>query len=316
MISNMTGGKALPREITDQIVERTDGVPLFIEELTKSVIESGVVADAGDRYTAADATPSLGIPTSLHASLLARLDRLAPTREVAQIGATLGRSFSHELISAVAQMPQQKLDDALEQLVGAELIFRRGMPPDAEYAFKHALVRDAAYDTVLRSNRIGLHAHIASVLERDFPETITASPEILAQHYTSGGIAQQAVPYWLKAGHVALQKSHLAEAASSLRKGLELVSHLADKNARIELELQLQAALAITLSGSLGLGKPDVEQAYLRARQLCDEIGSAPQLFPVLYGLFAFHWSRADLQKALTNAEEMWVLRCRRVTQP
>ncbi len=305
MISHMTGGKALPREITNQIVERTDGIPLFIEELMKAVIETGVVVDAGDRYAAADATPSLAIPRSLHASLLARLDRLAPTREVAQIGAALGRSFSHELISAVADMPDQVLDDALEQLVRAELVFRRGTPHDAEYTFKHALVRDAAYDTLLRSNRIGLHAHIASVLERDFRETITASPEILAQHYTSAGIAEKAIPYWLKAGHVALQKSHLAEATTNLRKGLKLISGLADENARAELELELQAALAITLSGSMGLGRPEVEQAYLRARELCDEIGSGPQLFPVLYGLFVFHWSRANIKEALTNAEEM-----------
>ena len=153
MIEHVTGGKALPKEITEQIIDRTDGVPLFIEELTKSVIESGLVAEAGGRYMmTAPATP-LAIPTTLHASLLERLDRLAPTREVAQIGAALGRSFSHELISAVAQVPQHSLDDALEQLVSAELIFRRGMPPDAEYTFKHALVQDAAYSTLLRSRR-------------------------------------------------------------------------------------------------------------------------------------------------------------------
>jgi class 3 adenylate cyclase len=153
MIGYMIGRKALPREIADQIIERTDGVPLFIEELTKTVIESGVVADAGDRYTTTSAAPSLTIPTSLHASLLARLDRLAPTRELAQIGATLGRSFSHELVSAVAGMPQQLLDNALAQLVRAELIFQRGAPPDAEYTFKHALVQDAAYSTLLRSRK-------------------------------------------------------------------------------------------------------------------------------------------------------------------
>jgi class 3 adenylate cyclase/tetratricopeptide (TPR) repeat protein len=164
LISQMTGGKTLPREITDQIVERTDGVPLFIEELTKSVIESGVVADAGSRFTLTGAAQSLAIPTSLQASLLARLDRLAPTREVAQIGATIGRSFSHELISAVAQMPLQRLDDALEQLVHAELIFRRGSPPDAEYTFKHALVQDAAYSTLLRSRRQQLHGRVAATI--------------------------------------------------------------------------------------------------------------------------------------------------------
>ena len=153
----MTGGKALPKEIADQIIDRTDGVPLFIEELTKSVVESGLVTEAGDGYSVTGPAGPLAIPTTLHASLLARLDRLAPAREVAQIGAALGRAFSHELISAVAAMPQRKLDDALEQLVRAELIFRRGVPPDAEYTFKHAFVQDAAYDTLLRGNRQQLH---------------------------------------------------------------------------------------------------------------------------------------------------------------
>ena len=159
MIRYVTGGKALPKEIANQIIDRTDGVPLFIEELTKAVVESGIVTEAGDHYTATGPVAPLAIPTSLHASLLARLDRLAPTREVVQIGAALGRSFSHELISAVAGMPQQQLNDALAQLVSAEMIFRRGTPPDAEYTFKHALVQDAAYGTLLRSRRQDLHAH-------------------------------------------------------------------------------------------------------------------------------------------------------------
>jgi predicted ATPase len=189
MITRVTGGKALPKEIADQIIDRTDGVPLFIEELTKSVVESGLVTEAGDRYAATGPAAPLAIPTTLHASLLARLDRLAPTREVAQIAATLGRSFSHELLSAVAQMPLQKLDDALEQLVRAELIFQRGTPPDAEYTFKHALVQDAAYDTLLRSNRQQLHARIAVVLESKFPEVVTSTPEVLAQHYMTAGMA-------------------------------------------------------------------------------------------------------------------------------
>jgi predicted ATPase len=144
MIKHVTRGKVLPKEISDQIVDRTDGVPLFIEELTKTVVESGMLTEAGDRYAIAGPVPPLAIPMTLHASLLARLDRLAPTREVVQIGAALGRQFSHELISAVATMPKQRLDDALAQLVDAELIFRRGTPPDAEYTFKHALVQDAA----------------------------------------------------------------------------------------------------------------------------------------------------------------------------
>jgi predicted ATPase len=166
MIAHVTGGKALPKEISDQIVDRTDGVPLFIEELTKTVMESGIVSATAAGYAATVPVASLAIPTSLQASLLARLDRLAPTREVVQIGAALGRQFTHELISAVAFMPQQKVDDALARLADAELIFRRGTPPDAEYTFKHALVRDVAYDTLLRSGRQQLHSRIATVLER------------------------------------------------------------------------------------------------------------------------------------------------------
>ena len=305
MISRMIGGKALPREIADQIVERTDGVPLFIEELTKSVLESGLVTEAGERYAVAGPAGPLAIPTTLHASLLARLDRLAPAREAAQIGAALGRSFSHELISAVAQMPLQKLDDALEQLVRAELIFRRGTSPDAEYTFKHALVRDAAYDTLLRSNRQQLHARIAAVMESKFPEVVTMTPEVLAQHYTAAGVAERAIPYWSKAGEAALRHSNLAEATSNLKKGLELIPNIADEKVRAQLELNLQVTLAATLSGSRGFAMPEVEQAYVRARTLCDQIGGAPELLPVLYGLFVFHWVRGHLETALRNAEEM-----------
>jgi hypothetical protein len=182
MISQITGGKALPRKVTAQIVERTDGVPLFVEELTKAVIESGIVVDAGDHYTIPSGVPILAIPTSLHGSLLARLDRLAPTREVAQIAAALGRTFSHELISAVAAMPQKALDDALAQLVDAELIFGRGAPPHAEYTFKHALVQDAAYETLLRSARQQLHGRIAATLENRFSEIVEAQPQLIARH--------------------------------------------------------------------------------------------------------------------------------------
>ena len=249
--------------------------------------------------------PSLAIPTSLHASLLARLDRLAPTREVAQIGAALGRQFSHELISAVAAMPQERLTDALEQLASAELVFRRGTPPDAEYTFKHALVRDTAYETMLRNSRQRLHARIAAVFESKFPETAAATPEVLAQHYTAAKVAERAIPYWLKAGEAALQRSNLAEATSNLKKGLELIPNIADEKVRAQLELNLQVTLAVTLSGSKGFAMPEVEQAYVRARTLCDQIGGAPELLPVLYGLFVFHWVRGHLETARSNAEEM-----------
>ena len=197
MITHVTGGKALPQEIADQITNRTDGVPLFIEELTKAVVESGLVVECGDRYLVTGPVTPLAIPTSLQASLLARLDHLAPARDVAQIAAALGRQFSHELIRAVAPMPRKQLDDALAQLVCAELIFRRGVPPQAEYTFKHSLVQDAAYGTLLRSRRQQLHARIAATLEDQFPEVVVARPALLARHCAEAGLVEKAVAYWL-----------------------------------------------------------------------------------------------------------------------
>ena len=224
MIANVTGGKALPKDIAEQIIDRTDGVPLFIEELTKTVVESGIVTETGDHYAVAVPMAPLAIPTSLQASLLARLDRLAPTREVAQIGAALGRSFSYELISAVAGMPQQKIDEILDQLASAELIFRRGTPPNAEYTFKHALVQDTAYSTLLRSRRQQLHARIATTLESRFTEIAEGQPELVAHHCAEAGLTEKAVSYRLKAGQKAVARSAMLEAVSQLQNGLDLLS--------------------------------------------------------------------------------------------
>lgn len=278
MITYLTGGKALPREIADQIAERTDGVPLFIEELTKSVVESGIVAETGSTYTASGPAAQLAIPTTLHASLLARLDRLAPTREVAQIGAALGRSFSHELLSAVVQMPQQKLDEALEQLVSAELIYRRGTPPDAEYTFKHALVQDAAYSTLLRSRRQQMHERIAAVLEGRFPEVVQAQPELLAQHCAQAGLKERAVEHFLKAGRQAIARGTMTEAAIQLRKGLEILSSLPDTTARREQELNLQIELGHALVTTMGYSAQEPGEAFARARELCALLGEPAQL--------------------------------------
>jgi class 3 adenylate cyclase len=225
MIGHVTG-KSLPKEITDQIVDRTDGVPLFIEELTKNVVESGLVAEAGDRYAVTGPAVPLAIPTTLHASLLARLDRLAPTRELAQIGAALGRQFSHELISAVAQLPQRQVDDALAQLVHAELIFRRGTPPDAEYTFKHALVQEAAYGTLLRARRQQLHGRITAVLESEFPEVPKSRPELLAHHCAEAGLSEKAIDYYLEGSQRATAASNNTEASRHLGKALSLLQTL------------------------------------------------------------------------------------------
>ena len=252
MIAQVTGGKALPKEITDQIIDRTDGVPLFIEELTKSVVDSGGVIEAGDRYAVTGS--ALAIPTTLQASLLARLDRLASAREVAQIGAALGRSFSHELISAVANIPQPQLDDALEELVRAELIFRRGTPPEAEYTFKHALVQDAAYATLLHSRRRELHARVADTLERArVVDRAAVRPEILAYHLAQTPATERAVAYLREAAQVAAERWANAEAVQHLSRARELSSKLDDGQAKRELELAILLELGPMLLKSRGL---------------------------------------------------------------
>ena len=294
IIAGVTGGKALPREVAEQIIDRTDGVPLFVEELTKAVIESGMLTDQGDRYTAAGPLPALAIPATLHGSLLARLDRLAPVRDVAQVGAALGRQFSHELISAVAAMPQPQLDGALAQLVGAELVYRRGVPPDAEYTFKHALVQDAAYQSMLRSRRAHLHARIAGVLERSFPELAKAEPETLARHLAAAGLAQRTIPYWLAAGRRAYQRGAPKEAIAQLNAGIGLLAQVQDETARIELELDLQNALGHACAAAKGYAAPEVEAALSRAHELCLRTGKTAELGPAVLGLAVFHWNRGN----------------------
>jgi class 3 adenylate cyclase/tetratricopeptide (TPR) repeat protein len=308
MIAHVTGGRVLPQDIADQITDRTDGVPLFIEELTKAVVESGQLVEAGDRYVARGRVSPLGIPTSLQESLLARLDRLAPTSDVAQIAAALGRQFSHELISAVAAMPPQQLDDALAQLVNAELIFRRGTPPDAEYTFKHALVQDTAYGTLLRSRRQQIHARIAAALEDQFPDIVLAQPALLARHCAEAGLAEKAVVYWLKAGQQALVRSAPTEAAAQLRKGLDALEGLPDGAGRRQQELDLLLALGSALTATKGYSAPEVGETYARARALADlaeQINRPEYPWGVFYGQWVFHRVRAEHRLALALAEQM-----------
>jgi tetratricopeptide (TPR) repeat protein len=305
MISHVVRGKALPREIIAQIVERTDGVPLFVEELTKAVVESGLLTNSGEGYTVAGPVPPLAIPTSLQASLLARLDRLAPTRELAQIGATLGRSFSYEMISALAAMPRQQLDDALAELVHAELIFQRGIPPDAEYTFKHALVQSAAYGTLLRERRQQLHARIASALEGRFPDVVAAQPQLLAHHCTEASLNEKAIAYWLKAGQQALQHSAMVEAEAQLRKGLALLTGLPDGPNRQQQELDLQAALGPALIATKGYTTSDVGDAFARASTLAENLGRPDYQVPLLYGHWAYHFVRSENTLALPLANRI-----------
>jgi class 3 adenylate cyclase/predicted ATPase len=303
MVERLTGGKSLPAEVLQQILLKTDGVPLFLEELTKTVLESGMLTDAGDHYELSGSLPLLAIPATLHDSLMARLDRLAPVKEVAQIGAVIGREFSHELLAAVAPMSANQLGDALEQLVNSELVFCHGTPPGATYSFKHALVQDAAYQSLLKSKRQQLHARIAQVLELS-PEA-EAAPEVLAQHFTDAGLNAQAVRYWHKAGELAAGRSANVEAIAHLGKGLELVAKLPDEPKRAEQEFALRLAVGGPLIATRGYAVAEVERTYGRAWALCDQLGRSAELFPVLRGLWNCYFVRGDFQRAHDLAEQL-----------
>ena len=245
MVSKLAGGKALPAELLAQILTRTDGVPLFVEELTKSILESGMLKDAGDRHEYSSSATTVAIPATLRDSLMARLDRFLPVKEVAQIGAAIGREFSYELISAVAPMSLTQLDDGLARLIESGLAFRRGAPPEATYIFKHALVQDAAYDSMLKSRRQELHGKIARVIEERLPNVKDAEPEVLAHHYTEVGLPEKAVPYWIRAGQQALGRLALPEAIAHLQAGLGLVAMLATSEQRDRRELETRALLSL-----------------------------------------------------------------------
>jgi predicted ATPase len=207
IIAGVTKGKALPDAVAEQILARTDGVPLYIEELTSTLLESGLMRETPDRYVLDGPLPPLAIPTTLQASLVARLDHLAMVKDVAQIGAAIGREFSHDLIAAVTSLPPVDLDVALDRLTASGLISRRGTPPDATYCFKHALVQDAAYDTLLKSRRQQLHARIAKVFVERFPMIVDSLPEVVAPHLTEAGLPSEAIGYWRKAGQLASARS-------------------------------------------------------------------------------------------------------------
>ena len=305
MVERVTGGKALPAEVLDQIVAHTDGVPLFVEELIKTVLESGLLRDSGDRYELSGPLPPLAIPATLHDSLMARLDRVAPVKDVAQIGAVIGREFSYELLVAVADRPEDQLRLALDQLVTSELIFRYSALPAATYSFKHALVQDVAYQSLLKSRRQELHGRIACVLEEQFSEPADVKPELLAHHCTEAGLPEKAVEYWYQAGRLASERSALAEAIGHFGKALELIATLPDPSARVEREIDLQIALGGALIAAKGHAAPETGRAYARAHELCRQVGDLGRLFPVLFGQWVFHMVRAEHAAAQKIAEEL-----------
>jgi class 3 adenylate cyclase/predicted ATPase len=312
LIAQSAGGKALPDEIVAQIVDRTDGVPLFVEELTKSVIESGLLREEADRYVLDGPLPLLAIPTTLHASLMARLDRLAAVRRVAQTGAAIGRSFPYLLLRAVSRLPEDELQTALVRLVASELVSQRGTPPDAVYSFKHALVQDAVHGSLLRKARRRLHAQIAEALETHFPEMIENRPERFAQHYAEAGLVEKSVACWGKAGRRSVAHSAMEEAAAQFQKGLDQLMLLPDAPGRRRLELEFYSALGAVLQAVKGFAAPETGRAYDRARDLWERLGSPSEFLHIPRGQSIYRAIRGQLDLALRMDEDLLRLSRRR----
>jgi class 3 adenylate cyclase/predicted ATPase len=304
MVEKVTGEKALPAEVLDEIVAKTDGVPLFVEELTKTVLESGIVEERDGSYHLTGPFSHVAIPSTLHDSLMARLDRLAPVKEVAQIGACIGREFTLELLAAVSPLHDNELHDALQQLTNSELIFARGTPPDASYMFKHALVQDAAYESLLKSKRQQLHSRLADVLRQRFPDIVENEPEVIAHHCTEAGLTEPAIDYWARAGRLAAQRSSYLEAVAHLNKGLSLVPSLPDSAKPVEQELMLLNLLATPLMYTKGYAAPEAGRVYDRVHELCRQVGESVHIFQALSGISQYHMVRGDIDRALALAEE------------
>ena len=285
MIDGVVGNKHLPASVRQDIIERSDGIPLFVEEMTKAVLEAANEGTA-ERVVAVIPSPSVAVPASLHASLMARLDRLGPAKELAQIGAAIGREFSHGLMAAVAGKPEAEVQPALDRLVAAGLLFRQGSPPHATYLFKHALVQDAAYGTLLRGPRQELHARIAAATETGMPERVEREPELLAYHYAEAGQPDTAAGYWLAAGRLAARRSANSEAVAHLRLGIAAVRGLPETVERNRLELALQLALGPALVSSRGFGDAEASTGYQRAAELARRLGDDRDRFAATWGLW------------------------------
>jgi predicted ATPase len=305
MVIGVTGGKKLPDELLNQIVDKSDGVPLVVEELTKTLLELGHLTETNGHYQLTQALPTLAIPATLHDSLMARLDRLSSAKGLAQLGAVIGRQFSYALLEAISSLEASMLQRELGKLVEVELVYQHGLPPQATYTFKHALIQEAAYQSLLRSTRQQYHQRIAQVLAERFSETAETQPELLAHHFTEAGLYEQALGYWQRAGQLAIKRSSPAEAISHLTMGLEVLSTLPVTPEHTQHELLLQHDLGTSLMAIKGYAAPEVESPLSRARELCQQVGETPQLFPVLWGLWAFYLVRAELQTARELGEQL-----------
>src|SRR5262252_8668709 len=311
MVGRVTGGRVLPAEVMKQIVTKTDGNPLFVEELTKTVLEAGILVEDAEGYRLDGPLPPLAIPETLQDSLMARLDRLAPVREIAQIAAAIGREFSYPLVRALVGRDETALKDGLAQLEQAELVFRRGEPPEAIYSFKHALVRDAAYESLLKSRRQQLHGQIARALEQSFADIVASQPEIVAHHFTAADLVDPAIDYWLRAGNLALSRSANAEAVKHLRQGIELTRSLAPSPERVRKELDFYLDLGPAMAATEGDAAPETLRVFSHARDLMGDRGTLTEQMTVLWGVYLAHSMRGEniaardvSQRCLALAEE------------
>ena len=304
MIDRIAGNKQLPGNVRQDIIERTDGIPLFVEEMTKAVLEAESHSEA-ERAAAAIPSAAVAVPATLHASLMARLDRLGgPAKEVAQIGAAIGREHSHALLALVTRKPDAELEAALDRLVAAGLLFRQGLPPHATYLFKHALVRDVAYGSLLRGQRQQLHGRIADVLAEHFPTTVEAEPEVMAHHYREAGLADAASTYFERAGDRAVARSAYIEATAHFRAAIAEADRLPEKDERARRALTLLLKLGPAIGWTIGEWKPEFEAVYRRAHDLGREVGDGPELFRATWGLWAYA-RRTDEKQSRKWTEEL-----------
>jgi class 3 adenylate cyclase/tetratricopeptide (TPR) repeat protein len=308
MVAWVTGGRPLPTEVTEQIVVKTDGNPLFIEELTKAVLEAGILVEDAEGYRLDGPLPPLAIPETLQDSLMARLDRLAPAKEIAQIGAAIGREFSYSLLRELVGRDKTTLNDALAQLEQSELVFRRGKRPEAVYSFKHALVQDAAYESLLKSHRQVLHQRIAETLRDRFPTVSDTEPEIIAHHFTQAGLIDPAIDYWLKAGNLALSRSANIEAVKHLRQGMELMQFQTPSPQRLRKELDFYLALGPATAATEGFAKPETWGVFSHARDLLGDGGTLTEQMTVLWGTYLSHSMQAEHNAALKVARQLVAL--------
>ncbi|ETW97768.1 MAG: hypothetical protein ETSY2_43985, partial [Candidatus Entotheonella gemina] len=304
LVMRLAGGKTLPSEVVEHIVVKTDGVPLYVEELTKMLLESDLLREEAEQYGLTGPLLMVAIPDTLQDSLMARLDQMNTAKEVAQFGAVLGREFTYEMLQAISSQDEETVQAGLVQLVKAELLYQRGRLPRARYLFKHALIQDAAYASLLRSTRQRVHQQIAQLFEARFPEAVETQPELLAYHYTEAGRRELAVAYWQRAGHRANTGSAHQEAASHLNNGLKVLTLLPETPERVDREIALQVALGQALMAAKGQGVPEVERAFSQALVLCQQVEESPQLFSVLWGLWRFYFVGANLRTALELGEE------------